>query len=293
MPFGTEYKLKLKNKKGTRCMVEVSIDGTDVLFGRRLILNAYESMDLERFLDNNNSGASFKFMSVDQAASTGELQDPDSPDNGHIQVRFYEEKQVSPILYALHTVATPFWGGGYINNGGGFIGGAYHVSSNLNANTSGGGSCGSTFTTTGAAGVTGQGNPHVTHTSCAVNSRGMGEANSTCDSFSGNLEVNNSAGVTGQGGVSNQQFTDSWGFPTQAYPTTIDIWLSGPITIPAPQPHPRYRIVREGQVHRVYRDLNGLSQQVAFKSFTVDDNGLTIELGEGGKIGTQNFEFVG
>lgn len=103
LPFGDEYKLRLINQTYNRCQVEVFIDGTDVLFGNKLILNSNQTLDLERFVDNANSGSKFKFQSIKKAIEQKQLQNPNDPDNGHIEIRFYEET----ISYTLTTTWAP------------------------------------------------------------------------------------------------------------------------------------------------------------------------------------------
>ena len=60
LPFGSEYSLMFKNLNSTRAVISVEIDGSDVLSDSRLILNPNESMDLERFLNENSR--KFKFI---------------------------------------------------------------------------------------------------------------------------------------------------------------------------------------------------------------------------------------
>ena len=92
LPFGSEYKLRLKNKSILRALVEVWIDGT-CCTPESLILPAGQTLDLERFLSNGSlsEGPRFKFVSTQQAARDGSLQDPDSPLNGQIRVVFRPE----------------------------------------------------------------------------------------------------------------------------------------------------------------------------------------------------------
>ena len=46
LPFGSEYSLLIKNLNSRRVAVEISIDGTDVLDNRSLILGANEESEL-------------------------------------------------------------------------------------------------------------------------------------------------------------------------------------------------------------------------------------------------------
>ena len=46
LPFGSEYSLLFKNLDSRRVNVNVSIDGTDILFGRSLVIDANSEMEL-------------------------------------------------------------------------------------------------------------------------------------------------------------------------------------------------------------------------------------------------------
>ena len=63
IPFGSEYAITIKNLHTTRCVVNVYIDG-DNMVPNGLVLNAGQSIDLERSIKNNNltEGNRFKFI---------------------------------------------------------------------------------------------------------------------------------------------------------------------------------------------------------------------------------------
>lgn len=63
VPFGSEYAITLKNLHTTRAVINVYIDGDNVVPGG-LVLNAGQSIDLERSIRNNNltEGNRFKFI---------------------------------------------------------------------------------------------------------------------------------------------------------------------------------------------------------------------------------------
>ena len=90
VPFGSEYILRLKNKSKDPAIVEVTIDGTDVLNGSDLVLEAGQTIDLERFVDDLDTGKKFKFISLEEGASSGEIDDPYREENGLIKVKFYK-----------------------------------------------------------------------------------------------------------------------------------------------------------------------------------------------------------
>lgn len=67
-PFNTEYSILLKNLNAIRALVNIYIDGEDVVPGG-LVLNAQQELELERFIKNNNlnEGNKFKFIQRNDA----------------------------------------------------------------------------------------------------------------------------------------------------------------------------------------------------------------------------------
>lgn len=95
-PFGEEYSLQFKNLNSRKAVVTVEIDGEDVLNGRRLIIDANQSINLERFVDNLNEGNKFKFIK-----KIKEIQEHrgDHIDDGFIRVTFQYEKLLNNNWY--------------------------------------------------------------------------------------------------------------------------------------------------------------------------------------------------
>lgn len=91
LPFGAEYSILLKNLDNRRAVAEVSIDGTDVLEGRRLVIDANESTELKGVLVNNVVKNAFKFIQ-----KTKKIQDHrgDKIDDGFIRVKFGFERMI-------------------------------------------------------------------------------------------------------------------------------------------------------------------------------------------------------
>jgi hypothetical protein len=195
IPFDSEYKIRLINKKNARCKVEVYIDGTDVLFGNKIVLMPNQTIDLERFLNDNASGEKFKFISKEKAMETGEILDPDGIDNGRIQIKFYEEYSNSFMsLLGVSTLlnTTP----------------NYTLTNN---NTSGG-----TFTANNA------------QIKAATDGYLSGSINCSANAAANSAQLN--SGVTAAGGQSAQSFSQAIDFTTYTYSfAEINIWLSGPL----------------------------------------------------------------
>lgn len=90
LPFGSEYSLVLKNKTNRKAVVSVEIDGTDVLGLNRIVVDAGDDYELQRFMIDGNlsSGRKFRFVERNHPG----VQDPNSSDIGIVRVRFFEVK---------------------------------------------------------------------------------------------------------------------------------------------------------------------------------------------------------
>lgn len=96
LPFGSEYSLYFKNEHSRKVQIEVEIDGTDVMDGRALLLDAGETMDLEGFINdiNGDDNRAFKFIT-----KTNEISDfrGDKAEDGLIKVSYTFEKE-RPVI---------------------------------------------------------------------------------------------------------------------------------------------------------------------------------------------------
>lgn len=88
IPFDTEYMFKFKIGNGTRYRLDLKIDGT--LVTDSIIVT--DGAVLERFVE---SAKRFKFVRADNEA----VADPDSEDNGKIEITLYQEKPLCLIPY--------------------------------------------------------------------------------------------------------------------------------------------------------------------------------------------------
>jgi len=91
IPFGSEYSFLIKNLNTTRALVNIFIDGDNVIEGG-LVLNAGQEVDLERYVKAGslNAGNKFKFIERTQAIEDGprgtKLED------GLVRIEFQYEK---------------------------------------------------------------------------------------------------------------------------------------------------------------------------------------------------------
>ena len=94
LPFGSEYELSFKNLHTTKAVVDVHVDGKDVLNGVQLIVNPNDETSLEGFLKNNKVSHRFKFIEKTQEISDyrgNRLED------GLIRVNFKFERETIPF----------------------------------------------------------------------------------------------------------------------------------------------------------------------------------------------------
>lgn len=96
IPFGSEYSFLIKNLNTQRAVVNIFIDGDDVVEGG-LVLNAGQEVDLERYVKNGNltEGNRFKFVERNEAIENGprgiKLED------GLVRIEFQYE-QPRPVI---------------------------------------------------------------------------------------------------------------------------------------------------------------------------------------------------
>lgn len=94
IPFGSEYSILIKNLHNRRAQVRISIDGVDTLGGRALIVNSNSEHELSRFVNDLNSGNSFKFI---ERTSGIEQHRGIKMDDGIIRITFQYER-IQPIF---------------------------------------------------------------------------------------------------------------------------------------------------------------------------------------------------
>ena len=219
IPFGSEYIIRLKNKSKEPALVDVSIDGTDVLNGSQLVLKDGETIDLERFVDDNSKGKKFKFISLEEGASTGKIDDPYREENGLIQVKFHKAFYLPKLNFTIKSTPdyTPFCGA-VINHD-------YLLRSNP---TFGSAKVGDISTKSipssdnilrGCSLDTGK----TTVNSCFYSSQVAGASSYTSN------DLPQDKGATVEGSVSNQSFSSTNDYiKLGGPPTVVDIYVAGP-----------------------------------------------------------------
>lgn len=203
IPFGSEYSLKIKNKSLLRAKAEISLDGTDVLGNRTIVIPGLGDVVVERFVTDLNGGKKFKFISLEEGEKTGQIQDPTSPENGNICVKVYPEKITqwftstsdSPTGIFTRLPSSPTW----VTSDSSFYGG-----------------------TQGCSGSSILRNAGVANTTFSVS------ASSTPTSNVFVAQEISDAGGTAEGSQSSQKFgVDHSYWETESTPVTFDIKLKG------------------------------------------------------------------
>lgn len=199
LPFGSEYSLLLKNLSAQRAVVTVTIDGTDVLGGKSIIINPNTSFELERFVDNLATGNKFKFINKTEQISDHR---GDKVDDGIVRIEYQFEKPYQPMVGILMNEPWPrtYYGSGfdgyqYLNN--------IQVGCSLNDTV---------FSSKSVDGVSAQSvkcasTMNVSATSASGSATGGGILRGASLSASNSAPAPSEDGITVKGSVSNQKFS--------------------------------------------------------------------------------------
>jgi len=95
IPFGSEYQISLKNLNTTRAVVNIFIDGDNVVPGG-LVLDPGKECDLERSIKNNNLTEGNKFKIIERTAAVENGPRGIKLEDGLIRIEFQFEKYIAP-----------------------------------------------------------------------------------------------------------------------------------------------------------------------------------------------------
>jgi len=95
IPFASEYSILLKNLNTTRAVVNVFIDGEDMVPGG-IVLNAGQEVDLERSVKNGNLNEGNKFKFIERTGAVEQHRGVKLED-GLVRVEFQFEQPYRPI----------------------------------------------------------------------------------------------------------------------------------------------------------------------------------------------------
>ena len=97
LPFGSDYSILLKNKEVCKALVNIMIDGRDVLDGNSLILEPNTSMELKGFIKNFTVKNKFRFINKTKEISSYR---GDFIEDGLIEIKYRFEQQPSHTLWS-------------------------------------------------------------------------------------------------------------------------------------------------------------------------------------------------
>lgn len=213
LPFGSEFSVLVKNLNSRRAKFTLHIDGTDVLDGTEIIVNANSEVEMKRFIRNGNmdEGNAFKFIERTQAIEDGPR--GIKMDDGVIRVQFWFEKEV-PIVNTVYT-RDIWWNERYSKGIYGNVSGTFADSS-------------PSYSTKGAM--------RGMSASASANSNLQNAALSSASSFSTQEAVGgatmdsmpvNDAGITVPGSKVEQKFTTVYGFNAETQSHVIVLRMTG------------------------------------------------------------------
>ena len=128
IPFGAEYSILLKNLNTKRAVVNIFIDGQDIVEGG-LVLNAGQEVDLERFVKNGNLTEGNRLKFIERTAAIEDGPRGVKLEDGLVRVDFQFEQPVP--AYRPPPIWTTTYGNNQIYPQGG-LSGAMPTSYNVN-----------------------------------------------------------------------------------------------------------------------------------------------------------------
>jgi len=95
LPFGSEYSILLRNRESRPAQVAIMVDNRDALDGKKLILGANDSVELDGWLHGNVATQRFRFIQKTQEVIE---QRGDHLDDGSVRVEFRYEKRKPEVV---------------------------------------------------------------------------------------------------------------------------------------------------------------------------------------------------
>ena len=135
LPFGSEYSIFLKNMNSVRALVRIEIDGTDVTGGHQLIVPANGTLDLERFIKNDNMGQGNRFKFIERTKKIEDGPRGIKIEDGLVRVEVEFEREPAPfktpdwdriikdqLARDANKITGPYWNGPYYTTCGNLTG---------------------------------------------------------------------------------------------------------------------------------------------------------------------------
>ena len=90
LPFGTEYELYFKNMHSQKAVANIEIDGEDILGGSGIIIDAFGTATIERFIKNGDISKGRKLKFIEKIKEISEHRG-DRIEDGLIQIKYQFE----------------------------------------------------------------------------------------------------------------------------------------------------------------------------------------------------------
>lgn len=100
IPFGSEYSILIKNLNSVRALVQIWVDGTCITEGVKLVVNANDSFELERFIKNGNMNAGNKLKFIEKTQQISDFRG-DKIEDGLVRIT-YEFEKIQPNVQLLN-----------------------------------------------------------------------------------------------------------------------------------------------------------------------------------------------
>lgn len=94
LPFGSEYTLYFKNEHSRKVQINVAIDGQDILFGKTLLLDAYDTMDLKGFVKDKDGADNRAFRFITKTQEISDFRG-DRAEDGLVKITYQFEKEIN------------------------------------------------------------------------------------------------------------------------------------------------------------------------------------------------------
>lgn len=132
LPFGSEYTILLKNKEYRKALVEIEVDGENVLGGSKFILGPNETQEIKGFMRDMTKTNAFKFIKKTKEISNHR---GNKIDDGLVRVSYQFELPMAPFIPPTPIYRSNFNDGSYFGTGTGTGIGSDFVSYCSNLNT--------------------------------------------------------------------------------------------------------------------------------------------------------------
>lgn len=246
LPFGSEFSVLVKNLNSRRAKFTLHIDGTDVLDGENIIVNANAEVEMKRFIRNGNmdEGNAFKF--IERTAKIEDGPRGIKMDDGVVRVEFWFEQEAPEIKTTIHNdvwwddyyyprYKRTFWSPPF---GGPYYGSITSTHNNISNVKLASNSVAKSAIARGAAdsvsGVVQGTNTVFTSNAASGSNAAYSATSATMDSFpteatfeSAEATIVNDVGITVPGSKVEQKFHTVYGFKSEAQSHVIIIRLAG------------------------------------------------------------------